>query len=119
MDISRRTFLKGSTAGLAGLTLTGLLPGAVAEEAPAAAEAAQAAAPAASETAKGYLLGDVINPQEDFTSCTTDYSHIFSPLKIGNVTMRNRIGKSAAGSEMQKRPDWPEETTLEYYRRFA
>lgn len=118
MDISRRDFLKGTTAGIAGLALAGILGGCQATE-----ETTQTPQPtdsaAGAAESKGVLLRDILNPQEDFTAYTTDYSHIFSPLKIGGVTMRNRLGKSAAGSEMQKRSDWPDDTTLEYYRRFS
>lgn len=125
MDLSRRDFLKGTVAGAAGVALTGLLGGCATQEAkdtPAAGSpqpdpTVSPAVPA--EGTRTVLLGDILNPQEDFTACTTDYSHIFSPLKIGGVTMRNRLGKSSAGSEMQKRSDWPDDTTLEYYRRFS
>lgn len=106
MDISRRDFLKGTTAGIAGLALAGILGRCQATEETTQTPQLTDSAAGTAES-KGVLLGDILNPQEDFTAYTTDYSHIFSPLKIGGVTMRNRLGKSAAGSEMQKRSDWP------------
>ena len=122
MKISRRDFLKGVGAGIAGAALTGVPVASLASE-EGTSSAPQGSAngfPASQVQNKGVLLGDILNPQDDsFTTYTTDYSHIFSPLKIGGVTLRNRIVKSSAGSEMQKRPDWPDDTTLEYYRRFA
>lgn len=126
-NISRRSFLKGTAAGIAGTALTGILAACQSpDESPSVSQTPSPApspdvtqpviAPAAEQRT---LLGDILNPQEDFTSYTTDYSHIFSPLKIGGKTMRNRLGKSSAGSEMQKRSDWPDDTTLAYYRRFS
>ena len=125
MDLSRRDFLKGTVAGAAGVALTGLLGGCSTQEVkdtPAAVSpqpdpTGSPAVPA--EGTRTVLLGDILNPQEDFTACTTDYSHIFSPLKIGGVTLKNRMAKSAAGSEMQKSTDWPDPTNLAYYRQLA
>lgn len=117
MDISRRDFLKGTTAGIAGIALTGILGGCQASSEEPAPTADPTKTP---ETAsEKVLLGDILNPQEDFTACTTDYSHIFSPLKIGGVTLKNRLAKSAAGSEMQKSTDWPDPTNLAYYKQLA
>lgn len=149
MNLSRRDFLKGTAAGLAGTALTGLLgacqpassqetslPGTSLPET-ALAETSLAETAAASETQPvspagaqpeaaaapehtGTLLGDLLNPQdESFTNYTTNYSHIFSPLKIGGVTLKNRIVKSTAGSETQKTTEWPDDASLNYYRQFC
>lgn len=126
-NISRRNFLKGAAAGIAGTALTGILAGCQSSDEPLSGsqtpgpepspDAAQpAVAPAAEQK---ILLGDILNPQEDFTACTTDYSHIFSPLKIGGVTLKCRIVKSAAGSGTQHSSDWPDDTSLNYYRQFC
>ena len=143
MDLSRRDFLKGTAAGLAGTALTGLLgacqpassretsleenvlPEASSSETtkepatqPSSSESMPQSNPEPAE--KEGLLGDLLNPQdESFTDYTTDYSHIFSPLKIGGVTLKNRIVKSTAGSETQKTTEWPDGTSLNYYRKFC
>lgn len=125
IDISRRDFLKGTVAGAAGMALTGVLGGCATQEVkgtPAAVSPQPDPTGSPTIPAEGtrtVLLGDILNPQEDFTACTTDYSHIFSPLKIGGVTLKNRIVKSAAGSEMQKRADWPDDASLNYYGKFC
>lgn len=125
MDLSRRKFLKGTTAGIAGIALTGVLGGCqsadVSSSMPGGGTSSPASAPAGTSAggAGEILLGNILNPQEDFTACTTDYSHIFSPLKIGGITLKNRLVKSAAGSEMQKSTDWPDPTNLAYYRQLA
>jgi 2,4-dienoyl-CoA reductase-like NADH-dependent reductase (Old Yellow Enzyme family)/thioredoxin reductase len=130
MTLSRRNFMKGAAIGIAGVASAGILSGcsetsgsaavsAAATETPtpsASAEPAAAEAPAEAQT-----VGNILNPQdESFTSYTTNYSHIFSPLKIGGVTLKNRIVKSAAGSEMQKTSTlWPDPEAISYYTRFG
>ncbi len=43
--------------------------------------------------------GYELNPQdESYTTFTTDYSHLFSPLQVGSHTVKNRIVKSGATS---------------------
>ena len=61
--------------------------------APVAPTAEKAAVPAWTE----------MNPQdESYDTCTTDFSAIFSPIKVGHMTLRNRIVKASAGSDTMK-----------------
>lgn len=127
MDLSRRNFMKGAAIGIAGAASVGILSGcsnsAASEAASAAASESTAASggAAVTTTSEEWTVGSVLNPQDtSFTKYTTDYSHIFSPLKIGGVTLKNRIVKSAAGSEMQKTSTlWPDDEALSYYTRFG
>ncbi|MCR4712149.1 MAG: twin-arginine translocation signal domain-containing protein, partial [Clostridia bacterium] len=87
-NISRRDFLKGSVAGAAALAAGGLIGTVTEKECVAFAEEAAPAAAAASPV----LPWTELNPQdESYTKRTTDYSAIFSPIQIGNVTLKNRI----------------------------
>ncbi|MDR1422600.1 MAG: FAD-dependent oxidoreductase [Coriobacteriales bacterium] len=132
--ISRRGFLTGAGAvglGIAGATVAGMGNGiALAEETTGAATAQPqitaaavqspvmveaGATPGATDTTYGYL----VNPQEDFSTATTDYSAIFSPLKIGSSTMKNRLGKSCAGSETQHSALEVSDSAMGFYERFC
>ncbi|MDR1422972.1 MAG: twin-arginine translocation signal domain-containing protein [Coriobacteriales bacterium] len=137
--LSRRGFLAG--AGIVGLGVAGATVGRVGiaeavEVAPTALPAVQPAAavmvvedasastPASPSTdstigAHDTTYGAILNPQEDFSAATTDYSALFSPLQIAHITLKNRMMKSCAGSEMQKSPDWPSDTNLAYYEAFC
>ena len=123
-DLSRRAFLKGAagTSAALGLSMIGM-SGAVAEEA-ADQQAAQTGTILDAKTktvfaGTDHTYGSYLNPQTPFTQDSGDYSAIFSPLKIGGVTLKNRLVKSSAGSEMQKDDFWPSDTALEYYGAFA
>lgn len=125
MDISRRSFLKGAAASAAALAATAI-PGAaaLAENETRAAEitaAAPAAMPAGfAPTGKDCTYGAYLNPQDPAGFVDSgDLSHLFSPLKIGGVTLKNRIVKSAAGSEMQDNDTWPSDAALAYYGQFC
>lgn len=63
--------------------------------------------------------GTILNPQEDPCVCTTDYADLLAPLTIAGHTLKNRIVKSAAGSETQHEAGWPSDTSLAYYGEFA
>lgn len=118
MDISRRSFLKGSVAGLAGAALANAVPACLAE-------AAQTTTPAPTCSctpvcpAGTTMLGDILNPQEEFSSTSKDFSAILAPITIGHVTLKNRIMKSCAGSEMQHSSTEVSPTTMAYYERFC
>ena len=125
MDISRRSFLKGAAASAAALAATAI-PGAavLADSENKAAEitvAAPAAMPAGfAPTGKDCTYGAYLNPQDPSGFADSgDLSHLFSPLKIGHVTLKNRIVKSAAGSEMQDNTVWPSDAALAYYGQFC
>lgn len=114
-DVTRRDFLKtGAALGAAGLgcgsyLVSGNMAGA-AFASEAASEAAPAGAAGAAGTAGAAGAGAVddselyraladLNPQKtDYTSNTTDFATLFSPLQIGSITIPNRIVKSGASS---------------------
>lgn len=103
--ICRRDFLKGAAAGAVSIAVAGLTSGgAMAEEVGAAA-----------------AVSLERNPQdEDYTTFTTDFSAIFSPLQVGSMTLRNRIAKPAAGSDTGDRNLLGiSQNTLDYYGRMA
>lgn len=53
----------------------------------------------ATSTTGSDALCSGLNPQDEaFTTCTTDFSHIFAPLSIGTLQLKNRLVKSGAGS---------------------
>ena len=103
--ISRRDFLKGTAAGAMGLAVSGLLG----KETPAYAEDAPVVFSAQEAMAR-------LNPQDyDFRSKDTDFSHVFSPWKLGKLEIKHRMVKSAAGSDTGRNP----EEWLHYYEDFA
>ena len=112
-ELSRRSFLKGAAASAAALAATTIPGTAVIAEAE-----SKAAAPAAMPTGfapsgKDCTYGAYLNPQDASGFADSgDLSHLFSPLKIGHVTLRNRIVKSAAGSEMKDNTVWPSDAAL-------
>lgn len=118
-NISRRDFLKGTLAGTAAVVVNGAL-GATAAFADEQHAAVEAAAPAAAAVS-AVLPWTELNPQdESYTKNTTDYSAIFSPIQIGNVTLKNRIIKTAAGSDTMVRGESSvSQNTIDYYGRFA
>ena len=111
-NISRRNFIKGMAAGAVGLAATGILGS---KETVAAAAGTEAAAPAA------VPAWTQLNPQaDDLESCTTDFAELFSPIQVGPMKLRNRIIKSAAGSDtLPRKATEMSQNTIDYYGRFA
>ena len=115
--ITRRDFLKGSVAGAASLAAasvfgTAAAPvAAFADEAPAAAAAPASLVPSWTE----------LNPQdESYDTYTTDFAELFSPIQVGPMKLRNRIIKSAAGSDTMPRGSKEmSQNALDYYGRIA
>ena len=114
-NITRRDFLKGGIAGAATLAASGLLNAISAKESVAFADEAK-------DTAKAPVPAwTELNPQdESYDTYTTDYSAIFTPIKVGPMTLRNRIVKSSAGSDTLPR-DAKEmsQNAIDYYGRIA
>ena len=105
VKITRRDFLKGTAAGAMGLAVTGL----IGKNAPAYAEEAPAVISPQEAIAR-------LNPQDyDYRSTDTDFSHVFSPWKLGPLEIKHRMVKSAAGSDTGRNP----EEWLHYYEDFA
>ena len=112
--ITRRDFLKGSIAGAASIAATGLLGTVSAQERTALADDAPA-------KASSVPAWTEMNPQdESYDTYTTDYSAIFTPIKVGPMTLRNRIVKSSAGSDTLPRGATEmSQNTIDYYGRIA
>ncbi len=89
MNISRKSFLKGMAAGAVSAAGMGLMNGlAFADQADAT-------------TPEQKLYTAYINPQRpesEWRTADKELKTLFSPLTIGNLTISNRIVKSAAGS---------------------
>ena len=116
-NITRRNFLKGTVAGAAALSLTGLGLGTGKVT-----EAAAEAAPDAAGTELPMIPAwTQMNPQaDDLESATTDFAELFSPIQVGPMTLKNRIIKSAAGSDTMPREGTEmAQNTIDYYGRFA
>ncbi|MCE1252089.1 MAG: FAD-dependent oxidoreductase [Anaerolineae bacterium] len=94
--ISRRYFLKGSALTLtAGGVLTACKP----RTEPAGVAVEPAAGAEVSTVENGMIPQAYLNPQDyDYRQNTTGLKTLFSPLKIGPLTLNHRIVKSAAGS---------------------
>lgn len=122
MGISRRQFLKG--IGAAGVVAAGAGAGLTAC-APASEQAGtsgntQGSAPetVVSKDARELIPQAYLNPQDyDYRQNTTDFKTLFSPLKIGPLTLNHRMVKSAAGSATYLAGLTDE--LLQYYVQFA
>ncbi|HML39604.1 MAG TPA: FAD-dependent oxidoreductase [Bellilinea sp.] len=113
--ISRRLFLKETALTLAaGGALTACSP----KIAPTEATDANTAG-AETATVGGELIPQAyLNPQDyDYRQNTTDLKTLFSPLKIGPLTLNHRMVKSAAGSAAYLAGLTDE--LLQYYVQFA
>lgn len=61
-----------------------------------------------------------LNPQEDYTADTTDFSAVFQPMQLGSLTLKNRIVKSPGGSDTwAPEGDSLNDDFLDYYENFA
>ena len=114
-DISRRNFLMGAGAVVFGAGAAGALTGCAPQTA--------ALKDPEGEEANDQKVYEPNSQDESWTSFTTDYSALFSPIAIGSLTLKNRIIKSSAGSdttskEEQKVPE-VSKAAIEYYRRIA
>ena len=96
--------MKTAAAGAAGIAATGMVAGCapktVATEAVAAPVASAPVAAAEAATLLANLIPQAyLNPQDyDYRQNTTDFKTLFSPLKIGPLSLNHRMVKSAAGS---------------------
>lgn len=92
---TRRNFLKGAAIAAIGTAAT--MGGALSAGcAPSKTETDTNSA----STEESQTTTSSINPQDDsYLKYTSDYSAIFQPLQIGTLKLRNRIVKSAAGSD--------------------
>ncbi|MEC4271601.1 FMN-binding protein [Adlercreutzia sp. R25] len=111
---SRRSFLAGAATTVAGIAASASLAGCGAEGTPVAETGTDPAT-----TGESVLLGDQLNPQAAVEGPSGDMSAIFSPLNIAHVTVKNRLGKSCAGSELQESTEWPDEKMLGFYEGFC
>jgi 2,4-dienoyl-CoA reductase-like NADH-dependent reductase (Old Yellow Enzyme family)/pyruvate/2-oxoglutarate dehydrogenase complex dihydrolipoamide dehydrogenase (E3) component len=124
-EISRRSFLKGAAAGAVGMAVASLSGATVfAEDGTSSALTGSSAEPAVlpagyTPTGEDCTYGSFLNPQDaSGFHDSGNLSHLFSPLKIGGVTLKNRIMKSAAGSDTHDSANWPNES-LAFYGQFC
>ncbi|MEN6580318.1 MAG: FAD-dependent oxidoreductase [Anaerolineaceae bacterium] len=103
--LSRRDFLKSAAVGSAGLGVIGLAgckPTVLGEEpgVPAQPAVGENVAGTQAPVVESKLIPQaLLNPQDyDYRQNTTDFKTLFSPLKIGPLTLSHRMVKSAAGS---------------------
>jgi len=123
-EISRRNFLKGAAAGAVGMAMASIAGAEVFAENTVSDATGSAAGPVAVST--GFMptgedctYGSFLNPQDaSGFSASGNLSHLFSPLKIGGVTLKNRIMKSAAGSDTHNSVNWPNDS-LAFYGQFC
>ncbi|NTW28253.1 MAG: FAD-dependent oxidoreductase [Coriobacteriia bacterium] len=72
------------------------------------------------EAVEKSMFVDTLNPQdESYSTFTTDYAAIFSPIKVGSLTLKNRIIKSAAGSDTHSSKPPLSQNSLDYFSNFA
>ncbi len=132
VPLTRRGFLGGfvAAAGLAG-ACGALAGGALASE-PGTSSAQGGGSPAGSGAQAGAGSDEAANAvttapadlnaqDSSYADDSGDYSAIFSPITIGNMTLRNRIVKPAAGSDTQPLMGATDisQSTLDYYAAIA
>lgn len=94
-ELTRRNFLGGAAIAAMGVTATTALSLSGCSPAPAA-----KASDELDEKAKNITEVVELNPQDEtYAAFTTEYSTLFEPIKVGSLTLRNRIVKAAAGSD--------------------
>lgn len=106
--LTRRGFIGGVTLGAIGVTAATVLPG---------------CGPSAANTKPAEeksMFIDQLNPQDDsYDKYTTDYAAIFSPIKVGKLTLKNRIIKCAAGSDTHSKVPPLSQNSIDYFTNFA
>lgn len=120
MSISRREFLTG--VGAAGLLAASSALTACTPSTPTAPTDSNSnndtEVPAVNPSTTELLATAYLNPQDyDYRQNTTDFKTLFSPLKIGSLSLNHRIVKSAAGSATYLAGLTDE--LLQYYLQFA
>jgi 2,4-dienoyl-CoA reductase-like NADH-dependent reductase (Old Yellow Enzyme family)/thioredoxin reductase len=120
-QLTRRGFVAGTGALGAAVTVGGVTGSAFGAEESSKDTQTDAVADSASETTPfgaDTTYGTFLNPQEEISS-GADFSALLEPITIGGVTVKNRIMKSCAGSEMQHDKDKVSDTSMAYYERFC
>ena len=101
-ELTRRSFLAGlGVAGIAaaGAGLAGCAPAANDSAAATGNGGKAAGANGAAANDTEFIAASYVNPQDtDYRQNTTDFSTLFSPIKIGSIESSHRMIKSAAGS---------------------
>ena len=117
MSITRRQFLTG--VGAAGLIAAGSsLTACTSPTPPANNPVNDTGVPVGNADTSELISTAYLNPQDyDYRQNTTDFKTLFSPLKIGSLSLNNRIFKSAAGSATYLAGLTDE--LLQYYVQFA
>lgn len=113
--LSRRQFFGGALLGAAGLATSSALVGCGGS--PKTSKSAASTADAKPDAPASWTQ---LNPQESYGANSTDFSALFSEIKVGTMTLRNRLCKSAAGSDTAvKKSTTISQNSLDYYGRFA
>ncbi len=113
--ISRRGFLASAAVGMGSLAMLSACS-------PSSGSSGNTAQTPSAEVSGGTVTVRELNPQEDYKMATvTDFSPLFQPVKIGEITLKNRFVKSPAGSDTWEMPDGDNlnSTYLDYYENFA
>ncbi|NTW29440.1 MAG: FAD-dependent oxidoreductase [Coriobacteriia bacterium] len=106
--LTRRGFIEGVTVAALGVTAASVLSGC-------GSSTTQTAAPA-----EKSMFVDTLNPQDTkYDTYTTDYAAIFSPIKVGSLTLKNRIIKTGAGSDTHSSKPPLSQNSLDYMTNFA
>lgn len=101
--ISRRSFVGGAALAAIGATAASTLSLVGCSPAPASTPSREDAS-GGSNSASAPAATSGINPQDDsYDSYSGDVSALFSPITIGTMNLKNRIVKSAAGSDTMPR----------------
>ena len=129
--VSRRSFLKGAAAGAAGLAVAGVLGACATETNPPVTgnpvpdgTTAPATAPptATAGNGKSAFNYEAMTGKSAAAGLHYDFKYLNKPGKIGNLTIKNRIIKSAAsGAEApfdSKKGEWSP-VAIEFYRNLA
>ena len=115
--VSRRSFVAGSALAAGAVAAAGALAGP--EGSPLVPRAAQAEQVVVGDA--GLIAAAQLNPQdyaaagEGWRSATKELTELFSPWQFGGIQIKNRMVKSAAGSDTGKN----NEECVAYYRAFA
>ncbi|WP_139651896.1 oxidoreductase [Raoultibacter phocaeensis] len=113
--ISRRSFVGGAALAAIGATAASALalPGC----SPAPSNSAENKTASNTEAASSPAAIAELNPQDDsYDSYSGDVSALFSPITIGSMNLKNRIVKSAAGSDtMPKGATEMSQNAIDYY----
>lgn len=115
--ISRRSFVGGAALAAIGATAASALSLTGCSPAPAGSTATDGAPKDTAPSSASSAAAGELNPQDDsYDSYSGDVSALFSPITVGSLNLKNRIVKSAAGSDtMPKGATEMSQNAIDYY----